>query len=334
MHNLKSCFVKMTFACLFIVFTMYAQKPQLTENDLLCNGESFFEMTDICKELSKLAREDGVLISNKNFNQVAQSGQPISVIRNNFVTKANPKPKYVVTDGGGIDLMNANCQPGDKNCGAIQDCKRELLLYIDEMKKAGVKAFLWMGYPEVPSMQNLTINQAIWTEVTKELIAQQTEPKAIYVDLLPVFEGHYEEYFSESMWGGGKDYLHPNLAGSKAVAKAFWDALKADNYAFFDTTGAVSISKQINNNKVVSGHILGQKMKNGNLSISLSVNQPSDIKLRLTTASGRSVFTAQKHAAVSGKQDVVFHTGPLARGVYFCEIRTGKQISKSTLLVH
>ncbi|NLL12125.1 MAG: SGNH/GDSL hydrolase family protein [Fibrobacter sp.] len=326
MHNLKSCFVKMTFACLFIVFTMYAQKPQLTENDLLCNGESFFEMTDICKELSKLAREDGVLISNKNFNQVAQSGQPISVIRNNFVTKANPKPKYVVTDGGGIDLMFANCQPGDKNCGQIQECKRELLLYIDEMKKAGVKAFLWMGYPEVPNMQNLTINQAIWTEVTKELIAQTTEPKAIYVDLLPVFAGHYNQYFSNN------DYLHPNNTGSRAVAQAFWDAMKANNYAFFDT-GAVSVSEQTVN-KVVSNHILGQKMKNDNLYLSLSVDQPSDIKLRLTTASGRSVFTAQKHAAVSGKQDVVFHTGRLASGVYLCEIRTGKQISQSTLLVH
>lgn len=333
MHSLKNCFVKMSFACLFMVFIMYAQKPQLTPNDLLCNGESFFEMTEICSELSKLAREDGVLTGG-DFKQVAQSGQPIDVIRNNFV-KANPKPKYVVTDGGGIDLMNANCQPGDKNCGAIQDCKRELELYIDEMKKAGVKAFLWMGYPEVPSMQNLTINQAIWTEVTKELIAQQTEPKAIYVDLLPVFEGHYEEYFSEGGFFGGKDYLHPNLAGSKAVAKAFWDALKADDYAFFDTTGTVSISKQtINNNRVVSGHILGQVMKNGNLSVSLSVDQPSDIKLRLTTASGRSVFTAQRHAAVSGKQDVVFQTGRLARGVYCCEIRTGKQISQSTLLVH
>lgn len=326
MHNLKSCFVKMTFACLFIVFTMYAQKPQLTENDLLCNGESFFEMTDICKELSKLAREDGVLISDKNFNQVAQSGQRISVIRNNFVTKANPKPKYVVTDGGGIDLMFANCQPGDKNCGQIQECKRELLLYIDEMKKAGVKAFLWMGYPEVPNMQNLTINQAIWTEVTKELIAQTTEPKAIYVDLLPVFAGHYNQYFSNN------DYLHPNNTGSRAVAQAFWDAMKANNYAFFDT-GAVSVSEQTVN-KVVSNHILGQKMKNDNLYLSLSVDQPSDIKLRLTTASGRSVFTAQKHAAVSGKQDVVFHTGRLASGVYLCEIRTGKQISQSTLLVH
>lgn len=323
MHNLKSYFVKMTFACLFMVFTMYAQKPQLTSTDLVCNGESFFEMTEIRNELSKLAKADGVLTGNENFKQVAASGQPMSVIINNF-KNCNPKPKYLVTDGGGIDLMSANCQAGDKNCAKVQQLKGELQTYIGEMKKAGVKAFVWMGYPEAPGQAALTRNQAIWTEVAREVIANTKEPKAIFVDLLPVFAGHYNEYFRQG------DGLHPIQAGAAAAAKAFWDAMKADNYAFFN--GTTSVSEQaINNNR---GHILSQEMKNGNLSVSLSVDQPSNISLRLTTASGRSVFTAQQHAAVSGKQDVVFQTGGLARGVYCCEIRTGKQISQSTLLVN
>ncbi|HEX2956323.1 MAG TPA: SGNH/GDSL hydrolase family protein [Chitinispirillaceae bacterium] len=328
MHNLKSYFVKMTFACLFMVFTMYAQKPQLKSTDLAINGESVFAMTDIPKELSKLAREDGVLTSG-DFKMIAVSGQPINTIIDQF-KNCNPKPKYLVTDGGGIDLSRATCQAGDENCSAIKSCKQSLLKYIDEMKKAGVKAFVWMGYPEAPgaNYKSLTINQAIWTTVTKKVIAEVTEPKAIYVDMLPVFEGHYNEYFPSY------DGLHPNSAGSKAAAKAFWDAMKADNFAFFDT-GKVSVSKPaINSNRAISGHILSQVMKSGNLSVSLSVDQPSDISLRLTTASGRSVFTAQRHAAVSGKQDVVFQTGGLARGVYCCEIRTGKQISQSALLVH
>jgi hypothetical protein len=329
MHYLKSYFVKMTFACLFMVFTMYAEKPQLTSNDLAINGESVFQLTDIPKELSKLAREDGVLTGG-DFHMIAVAGKDIATIINQFKS-CNPKPKYLVTDGGGIDLAGASCQAGDENCAVIKSCKQKLLTYIDEMKKAGVKAFVWMGYPEAPgaNWKNLTTNQAIWTTVTKKVIAEVTEPKAIYVDMLPVYAGHYNEYFPST------DGLHPNSTGSKASAKAFWDAMKADNYAFFDTTGNVSISKQtINNDRVVSGQILGQEMENGNLSVSLSVGQPSDIKLRLTTASGRSVFTAQRHAAVSGKQNVVFQTGKLAQGIYCCEIRTGKQISQSTLFVH
>ncbi|NLD93812.1 MAG: hypothetical protein GX639_14240 [Fibrobacter sp.] len=323
MHYLKSYFVKMTFACLFMVFTMYAQKPTLTSTDLVCNGESFFEMTEIRNELSKLAKADGVLTGNENFKQVAASGQPMSVIINNF-KNCNPKPKYLVTDGGGIDLMSANCQAGDKNCAKVQQLKNELQTYIGEMKKAGVKAFVWMGYPEAPGQAALTRNQAIWTEVAREVIANTKEPKAVFVDLLPVFAGHYNEYFRQG------DGLHPVQAGAAAAAKAFWDAMKADNYAFFNGTTSVS-EKVVNNNR---GHILSQEMRNGNLSVSLSVDQPSDISLRLSTASGRSVFAAQRYTAVSGKQDVVFQTGGLARGVYCCEIRTGKQVSQSTLLVH
>lgn len=327
MHNLKNCFVKMTFACLFMAFTMYAEKPQLKANDLVTNGESFFQATLITEELSKLAREDGVLTENKDFHEVAVSGQNISTIIQQF-KDCNPKPKYLVTDGGGIDLaMGVNCQAGDENCSKIVEIKKTMQDYIAEMKKAGVKAFIWMGYPEAPGMTALTTNQAIWTKVTKKVIAEVKEPKAVYVDLLPVFAGHYNEYFKG-------DGLHPVQAGAAAAAKAFWDAMKADNYAFFNT-GTVSISKQtINNNRVVSGQILGQEMKNGNLSVSLFVGQPSDVKLRLTTVSGRSVFTAQRHAAGSGKQNVVFHTGGLAQGIYCCEIRAGKQISQSTLLVH
>ncbi len=327
MDNLKSCFLKITFACLFMAFTMYAQKPQLTGTDLVCNGESFFEMTQIRNELSNLARADGVLIGNDNFNQVAASGQRISVIKNNFIN-CRPQPKYLVTDGGGIDLFMGSCQPGDKNCSLIQSVKKEFLLYLEEIKKSNVKAFVWMGYPEAPGNQNLTNNQAIWTEVTKEIIAQVTEPKAIYVDLLPVYEGHYNEYFNAG------DGLHPNLAGSKAAAKAFWDAMKADNYAFFDTLGPVSVFKPaINNNQVLSAHILSQVLKNGNLSVSLSVYQPSNIVLNLTTISGRNILKAEQFARSHGQQTLMFPIGSVAPGIYNCQVKAGQSAAQSTLLV-
>jgi hypothetical protein len=61
---------------------------------------------------------------------------------------ANPKPKYLVTDGGGIDLMSNNCQAGDTNCAIIKSLKKTMEEYIGEMNKSGVKPFLWMGYPE------------------------------------------------------------------------------------------------------------------------------------------------------------------------------------------
>lgn len=63
------------------------------------------------------------------------------------------------------------------------------------------------------------------------------------------------------------------------------------------------------------------------------VNQSSSVSLRLIIMSGRTVLTAQQHAALSGKQTVAFPLGSVARGIYQCEIKAGQFKSQSTLLV-
>ena len=51
----------------------------IKNDDLVCNGESFFQASNICSELSRLARADGYLQSG-NFKQIAVSGANISQI--------------------------------------------------------------------------------------------------------------------------------------------------------------------------------------------------------------------------------------------------------------
>lgn len=329
MRHIFGCFLRYLtciIAASALLMQANAAKPSLKGTDLVCNGESFFAMTEIRNELSKLAQADGVLAANEKFGQVAVSGQPIATIISQF-KGCNPKPKYIVSDGGGIDLMGNNCQAGDENCSKILELKKTLLDYIAEMKKSGVKSFLWMGYPEVPGNQALTTGQAIWTKVTKKVIAATTEPKAIYVDLLPVFEGHYNDYFAAG------DKLHPVLAGSKAIAKAFWDAMKADDYAFFDTVPPISVQhEKLGTNPAVQLAIQSLAARSGNVAVSLSVDQPSNIALHLTTVSGRNVLMAKQQTTVSGLQTVVFPVGTLARGLYFCEVKVGNLTSRSTLL--
>jgi|GEM_PF-1210034 len=329
MHHINRHFLKLLTCGIFLsgmIMQASAAKPTLTATDLVCNGESFFEMTKIRDELSNLAKTDGVLTGNENFKQIAASGQPMSVIMNNFI-KCTPKPKYLVTDGGGIDLFQGNCQAGDKNCAKVQECKKGLEAYIAEMKKANVKAFIWMGYPEAPGNQSLTTNQAIWTTVSKEVIAATTGIKAVYVDLLPVFAGHYNEYFNAG------DGLHPNLNGSKAAAKAFWDALKADDYAFFDTNKVPTSNKNNTVSSVKQSFIENIVSKSGNVALSLSIDQPSNISLRLINACGRSVYTSQQNVKLSGKQTVVFTPGSTAHGLYLCEVKAGNIVSQSTVFI-
>jgi hypothetical protein len=299
-----------------------AAKPSLKGSDLLCNGESFFAASNICSELTRLARADGVLPANESFKQVAVSGKPISTVFEQF-KNANPKPKYVVTDGGGIDLMSNNCAVGDVNCGMIQNLKKTMQDYIAEMARTGVKSFIWMCYPDPQGANYATLKrgQDIWAVVAKNVMDATTKPKPFWVDLRPTWAGHYSAYTS--------DGIHATNAGGTATAQAFWDAMKANNYAFFDT-GATPVQHI---SSAAHQIIQSQTVRNGNVEVTLSVGHSSMIELNLTTVSGRSVYKAFKPTTGNGLQTIEFPLGSLARGIYCSKIQAGQFTSQSKLLV-
>jgi len=321
-HSLR--YLTSAIAVSALLVQVNAQKPSLKGADLLCNGESFFAASNICSELSRLAKADGVLASNENFKQVAVSGVPIGTVFNQF-KQANPKPKYVVTDGGGIDLMSNTCSVGDTNCAMVQNLKKTMKDYIAEMARSGVKAFVWMCYPDPQGGNWATLKkgQDIWAVVAKGVMDVTTTPKPLWVDLRTTWAGKYSQYTS--------DGIHCTNAGGTATAQAFWDAMKANNYAFFNdgssSTGSANVSSY------AQQFVRSQIARNGNVALSLSVEQPSNITLNLTTMSGRSVFMAERKAEVSGLQTVEFPVGNLARGVYCSEVRCGKMVNKSQILI-
>jgi hypothetical protein len=330
MRHIFGCFLRYLTSALAVsalLMQANAAKPSLKGADLLCNGESFFAASNICSELTRLARADGVLPASESFKQVAVSGVPISTVLTQF-KNANPKPKYVVTDGGGIDLMSNTCTTGDTNCAVVQSLKKTMKDYIAEMAKSGVKSFLWMGYPDPQGNYGgaLKTGQDIWAIVAKRVMDTTTAPKALWVDLRTTWAGHYSQYTS--------DGIHCTDAGGTATAQAFWNAMKANDYAFFDTTAALSTQhEKLGANPAVQLAIQSLVARNGNVAVSLSIEQPSNIALQLTTVSGRSVFMAKKQTSLSGLQTVVFPSGALARGIYYCEVKVGKLSSQSTLLV-
>jgi hypothetical protein len=312
-------------AGIFSIEVVQAQ-PKLKGTDLLCNGESFFAAANICKELSRLARADGVLASG-DFSQVAVSGVPIATVLNQFKS-ANPKPKYVVTDGGGIDLMSNNCKTGDTNCAVIQQLKNTMIQYIAEMKKSGVKAFLWMCYPDPQKNYAgaLKTGQDIWAIEAKKVMDITTDPKPLWVDLRTTWAGHYDTYTG--------DGIHCTDAGGTATAQAFWNAMKANNYAFFDTTGGkVSTTGKPSCVASASPLLLGHVIGRDNITLSLSLTQPSNVTIRIATVSGRTVLTSQRHGLVAGLQTIQFPLGAVAPGVYCLEVQTGRLSERSSLYV-
>jgi len=322
----KLCFSAMFLLICSLSFQANAQAPRINPNDLVINGESFYAMGNFSSELSRLARADGVLGPNENFKMIAQSGKNISEILG-FYKECNPKPTYLVTTGGGIDLMGSCGGNPSPSCPLIRKTLETLQAYMDEMKKGGTKKFTYLSYPDVFGFGegNLKNNIPFYNPEAEKLVKASTDPICTWVDLYTIWKGKERQYSS--------DGNHMSEQGATVSAQAFWDAMKADNWAFFDT-GATSIPKKAaNNHNTAPLQILGQIIKNGKLSVSLSIDQPSNITIQLTTVSGRSVFSTQSYAAKSGKQTIALPAGELAKGIYCCEVRAGKLSSQSTVFV-
>lgn len=319
------CFSAMFLLICSLSFQANAQAPRINKDDLVCNGESFFEMSNICSELSRLAREDGVIGPGENFRQVAVSGASLEAIVGQY-QRCNPKPVYLVTDGGGIDMMGscgANITPA---CNVISNTLNQLRRYIDEMKKSGTKKFLYMSYPDVFGFGegNLKNNLPVFNPEVEKICKASEDPICTWVDLRSIWAGKERQYSS--------DGIHCSDEGGKVTAKAFWDAIKANDWEFLRIGTSVP-KKSSNNSNTAPLQILNQAISKGKLSLSLSVDQPSDITIQLTTMSGRSVFTAQRHVTNSGKQTIALSTGSLAKGIYCCVVRAGKLTSQSKVFV-
>jgi hypothetical protein len=327
-HVVSYCPKILTSAIMALIplLQVHAQTPKLTANDLLVNGESFFDASNIGKELSRLARADGVLASGE-FHDVSVSGASISAVTNQF-KNANPKPKYVVTDGGGIDLMMATCTAGDQNCSAIKSCRTTMINYINEMKKSGVKAFVWMCYPDPQKSYagSLKTNQDIWAVVAKKVIDSITDPKPLWVDMRTAWQGHYDQYTS--------DGIHCTDAGGTASAEAFWKAMKANNFAFFDTGARTSTScEPFGISTATPLTILSRAVSHNGIVLSLFLGQPTGINMRLTDISGRTVAIMNKTASVSGFQTIRFPYNAITPGIYCLEVKGGQFSENASLLV-
>ena len=281
----------------------------IKNDDLVCNGESFFQASNICSELSRLARADGYLQSG-NFKQIAVSGANISQILG-FYKNCNPKPTYLVSDGAGIDLMNSSNISGLSNT---------LKQYLDEMKKGGTKKLLWMIYPDPQGSNWATLkkNQDLWAVEVPKVMATITEPQVLLVDLRPVWAGHYSQYTS--------DGIHCTSAGGTATAEAFWKAMKAEpNWLPGNTNVTYTMVK------TRPSAVLEKSVSNGSVFLSLFLAQPAAVSMRVMTISGKTVATVSQQEQVTGLRTVRFPLGAIAPGVYGLEVKADGYSEQSSL---
>jgi hypothetical protein len=194
-------------------------------NDVAINGESFFGASNIRDELTRLARRDSVIAPAATFRQIAVSGALIAQIQG-YYKNATPKPKYLISDGGGNDLMTACTAPITADCPTVKNTFNAVKVYFDSMATGGTKKVLWMRYPDPQGTNWATLktNQDLFNPLVKALCDTVKLPKCVWIDLRPVWEGHYAQYTT--------DGIHATNAGGTATAEAFWKVIVDSN--FFD----------------------------------------------------------------------------------------------------
>lgn len=219
------------FLAVLLAALMVAPNPAVAQttvvaSDVVINGESFFAASNIRDELNRLARRDSVIGPTESFRQVAVSGALIAQILG-YYRSTTPKPKYVISDGGGNDLMGS-CPGNVATCPTVANTFATVKAYFDTMATNGTKKVLWMRYPDPQGTQWATLktNQDLFNPLVKALCDTITLPKCLWIDLRPVWEGKYAQFTT--------DGIHATNAGGTATAEAFWKVIVDSN--FFDLT--------------------------------------------------------------------------------------------------
>lgn len=277
-------------------------------NDVVINGESFFAMANIKDELNRLARADGYIGASESFRQIAVSGAVMTGILNQF-KNCTPKPIYVISDGGGNDIMGA-CTPADATCPSIKSALATVKLYFDEMKKSGVKKVMWMRYPDPQgtNFANLKKNQDIYNPEVEKICKASVEPKCQWIDMRPAWEGHYAQYTS--------DGIHPTAAGGTATAVAFWKAIKDSN--FFDLTGSTKLALK----QTAPSGLHGGFVSDHALHLPMDFDHPTAVTVKMTSLTGKAVLIATERKA-AGRTSLHFPLGAVAPGIYRLHVQTG-----------
>jgi len=314
MHKKFTLFAALMCAGVFSGAVQAQHVTKIKAADLVTNGESFFQASNITDELTRLARADGYIGSSEKFKTISVSGASLGGIINQYKS-CNPKPIYLISDGAGIDLMNSS---------DVNSLGNQLKQYLDEMKKGGTKKLLWMIYPDPQTAQWATLkkNQDLWAQKVPPIINGCTDPKTLLIDLRPVWAGHYSQYT--------QDGIHCLPAGGTATAEAFWKMMK--DSSFFDL-GQVPVKKNSAVNAAPFA-FLGQTVSHNSLTFSLNFAQPTaGIAIRIATVSGRTVVAAANHERFAGHETVTFPSGSIAPGVYCLEVQTGGHSVQAPLLV-
>jgi lysophospholipase L1-like esterase len=199
------------------------ETPELAADDVILIGDSYFEIPnqEFNRELSRLAREAGMIGDNESFRDHAISGTRLaggfSPIPQQYANAQQQAPaRVVVMDGGGNDIIQSQCV----DCARVTNAIAAAAELLEQMADDGtVEQIIFFYYPDFPNFPALRADAMDFMRPRLQSICEESSVPCEFLDLRPIFVGHPE--FT------GPDNLHPSVAGSRATAQAVFTILQA-----------------------------------------------------------------------------------------------------------
>jgi lysophospholipase L1-like esterase len=200
-------------------------------SEVLVIGESFIAMShEITRFLEQHARNAGIFDSNDSFRDNSVSGTRLSggispTIPQQYQNAIQQSPvKYVIMDGGGNDCLQSGGSATSDN-PELQNAVNAAQTLLNQMNNDGVVKVIYFFYPEPQGgfFGDLKAKLDVLRPMIQNVVISTNNPNCYWLDLRPVFEGHYSQYITS-------DGIHPTSSGCEATADAIWNIIQQNNF--------------------------------------------------------------------------------------------------------
>lgn len=203
------------------------ERGVVAPNEVLVLGDSFLATShQITAFLEAEARDALVLQTGDRYrdssrlvaNALALSGN--KGVADQYASAAADTPvRVAIMNGGGADVLLGSCDAPEAECPVLLAAAEAFAELLGTMAEDGVEDVVFVGYPDPEPEAALGKMNAL-RPLLESACASSPVP-CHWVDLRPVFSGHYDEYVLA-------DGLNPSEAGSKAAAEAIWSLMEAE----------------------------------------------------------------------------------------------------------
>ncbi len=201
----------------------------LAADELVVLGDSLLTLSVFTSELEAAAVEAGGIelgadeqlrdYSSELTSMLAEG--PLGLANEYEASRADGPARVVIMDGGATDMLQDACPSGPApDCPAVEAAVLGAERLLAEMAADGVEHVVYFFYADAAANDALRDGIDVLRPLIENACGRSPVP-CHWLDLRPVFEGHYAEYVV------GVDGIVFSDAGAQATARAVWELVEA-----------------------------------------------------------------------------------------------------------